>query len=127
MPNCCCADMSMNIAPLASRAPAEIPAEKLASQKGLTEQEKIAEASRQFEAVLLRQILNDARKPVFKSSLMEKSATSAIYDEMVTAQLADAISRSGEFGLARSLTTQLQPVENNSEAVSPRTIDSPPS
>jgi Rod binding domain-containing protein len=77
--------------------------------------------------VLLRQILNDARKPVFKSSLTEKSATSAIYDEMVTAQLADAVSRSGEFGLARSLTTQLQPIENNSEAVSPRTIDSPSS
>ena len=117
----------MNIAPLASRSPAEIPAEKLASQKGLTEQEKIAEASRQFEAVLLRQILNDARKPVFKSTLFEKSATSGIYDEMATAQLADAISRSGEFGLARSLAVQLKPGASSAISNSVPFSDSPSS
>jgi Rod binding domain-containing protein len=119
----------MNIAPLnpPSRASGEIPVEKLASHKGLTEQEKIAEASRQFEAVLLRQILHDARKPVFKSTLTEKSATNAIYDDLVTAQLADAISRGGEFGLARSLATQLKPAESRSDSDTNRTPNTPSS
>jgi Rod binding domain-containing protein len=120
----------MNVTSLnpASRATGEIPVEKLASHKGLTEGEKIAEASRQFEAVLLRQILHDSRKPVFKSTLTEKSATSGIYDDLVTAQLADSISRTGEFGLARSLTTQLKPGETNSNSTtnpSANTLSSP--
>ena len=119
----------MNIAPLtpAARKLEEIPAEKLASHQGLSEGEKIAEASRQFEAVLLRQILNDARKPVFKSTLFEKSATSGIYDEMATAQLADAISRSGEFGLARSLAVQLKPGASSAISNSVPFSDSPSS
>lgn len=83
--------------------------EKIADNRALSERQKIAEASRQFEAVLLRQILGEARKPVFESKLTSKSAVNAIYDDMVTAQLADSISQSGEFGLARTLAVQLTP------------------
>lgn len=98
----------MNIVPLIHTAKAEdVSLEKLAGNKSLSEAEKVTEVSRQFESVLLRQILGQARKPVFKSKFNEESMSSGIYHDMVTSQLADGISRSGSFGLARSLQAQL--------------------
>jgi len=80
---------------------------ELLGTQTLSEAQKVAEASRQFEAVLLRQILGQARHTVFKSKLSPESTTSGIYQDMVTNQLAESISRSGSFGLARSLESQL--------------------
>ena len=98
----------MNIPSLLHTAKAEnLPLENLAGNKSLSEKEKVAEVSRQFESVLLRQILGQARRTVFKSKFKEDSMTSGIYQDMATNQLADAISRSGSFGLARSLEAQL--------------------
>lgn len=100
--------VEMNITSLQPKVSAEdLPLEKLAGNKSLSEAEKVAEVSRQFESVLLRQILGEARKTVFKSKLSQDSTTSGIYQDMVTSQLADAVSRNGSFGLARSLQTQL--------------------
>jgi Rod binding domain-containing protein len=98
----------MNVTSLQPKASAkDLPLENLAANKSLSEAEKVAEVRRQFEAVLLRQILGEARKTVFSSKIHQDSATSGIYQDLVTSQLADAISRSGSFGLARGLETQL--------------------
>ncbi len=98
----------MNVSSTRSAGPTtNVPIESLAAQSGLSERAKVAEASRQFEAALLRQILNEARKPVFASKFTQASAVNGIYDSMITSQLADSISQSGEFGLARSLQSQL--------------------
>ena len=98
----------MNISSLTHSAKTEnLPIEKLAGNKTLTQEQKVAEVSRQFESVLLRQILGQARKTVFKSKFKEDSMSSGIYQDLTTSQLADAISRSGGFGLARSLEAQL--------------------
>lgn len=86
---------------------ADIPMEKLAGHLKLSEAEKISEVSRQFEAVLLRQILAHAQKTHFPSKYSGNPATSGIYQDMVTNQLADGISKSGAFGLAQSLEKQL--------------------
>lgn len=86
----------------------ELPLERLANSKEVPQQEKIAEVSRQFEAVLLRQILGQAQKPLFKSSLMGGGGTTnAIYQDMITQQLADRISQGGTFGFAKVLEKQL--------------------
>ena len=86
----------------------ELPLERLASSKEVPQEAKVKEVSRQFEAVLLRQILSQAQKPMFKSSLMAGSATTnAIYQDMVTQQLADRISEGGTFGFANVLEQQL--------------------
>lgn len=85
----------------------ELPLEQLSGSKSLNEPEKVREVSRQFESVLLRQILGQARKTVFTSKFNQDSMTSSIYHDMVTTQLADGMSRSGNFGLARSLEVQL--------------------
>lgn len=98
----------MNISSLTHTTKADnLPLEKLVGNKSLSEQEKVAEVSRQFEGVLLRQILSQGRKTIFKSKFNEDSMASGIYQDMATNQLADAISHNGSFGLARSLEAQL--------------------
>lgn len=87
--------------------PGEIPLEKLEGSSRLTEAQKVGEVARQFEAVLLRQILAAARKNLIKSGVNPESNASSIYTDIVNNQMADDISRTATFGLARSLQTQL--------------------
>ena len=81
----------------------QLPLEMLAGNPHVSDADKIGEVSRQFEAVLLRQILNEAHKSDSGSDPM----ASGVYSDMINNQLADSISRSGDFGLAKSLKTQL--------------------
>jgi Rod binding domain-containing protein len=98
----------MNVSPLQPSIDAStIAPERLAKNPKLTEQQKIAEASRQFEAILLKQVLESSQKTVIKSKLNEESTSSGIYHDMVTTQLADSISKSGKFGLSQTFEHQL--------------------
>jgi flagellar protein FlgJ len=98
----------MDVLPLQPRVnAADLPIEQLAGNPNVSEREKIGQTCRQFEAVLLRQILGEARKTVIPSAGEDNSTVSGIYNDMVTTQLADSISRSGTFGLAKSLESQL--------------------
>jgi len=81
--------------------------ERLAHNPNLTEEQKVSELARQFESVLLRQILKNAQKTVIKSDYTDDSFSHEIYQDLMTAQLAESISDSGAFGLARSLEEQL--------------------
>jgi peptidoglycan hydrolase FlgJ len=85
---------------------ADLPIEQLAANPNVSDKDKVTETCRQFEAVLLRQILGEARKTVIPDGEQDSNVTS-IYSDMVTQQLADSISRSGAFGLAKSLEAQL--------------------
>jgi Rod binding domain-containing protein len=84
----------------------QLPLESLAGNKNISDADKVAEVSRQFEAVLLRQIFQDIRKPVLAHAEGDPTAN-GIYGDMINNQLADSISRSGGFGLAKSLASQL--------------------
>jgi Rod binding domain-containing protein len=86
---------------------ADLSLDKLARNSQVPESDKIAEVSRQFEAVLLRQILSAAQKTVFASSANPNSASAEIYRDMLTTQLADTISHSKALGLANSLSHEL--------------------
>ena len=98
----------MNIAPLPGHPKAvDLPPERLATNSTLTESEKIAEASRQFEAILLRQILEATQKTVIQSKYADNSTAAGIYRDLITNQLADSISKSGGFGLAATFEHQL--------------------
>jgi Rod binding domain-containing protein len=111
----------MDIPAIASRPvnAADLPLEGLAANKHLSKSEKIAQASRAFEAVLLRQILSESQKPVFPSKYVGNSTSDGIYRDEVVNQLADNISKSGSFGLAQSLTRELQRQSGKAEAASP--------
>jgi peptidoglycan hydrolase FlgJ len=98
----------MNVSPLQPQIDASsIAPERLAKNPKLTEQQKIAEASRQFEAILLKQVLENSQKTVIKSKLTEDSTSSGIYHDMITTQMADSISKSGKFGLSQTFEHQL--------------------
>lgn len=84
-----------------------LPLDRLAENRQLSESQKVTEAGRQFEAILLRQILGEAMKPVFKSEFTGQSAQAGIYQDMVVNQLADNLTRSGGMGLAKSLNHEL--------------------
>jgi flagellar protein FlgJ len=110
----------MVVAPLPKAVNAsDIAPERLAGSTALTEQQKIAEASRQFEAILLRQILAATQKPVIHSKLVDNSTTADIYRDMITNQLADSISKSGAFGLAKTFEHQLNRPEAGKPAFRP--------
>ncbi|MDW8345202.1 MAG: rod-binding protein [Verrucomicrobiae bacterium] len=96
--------MSLNIPGIS----AQVPLDRLATTTALTEEQKVAEATRLFEAVLLRQILRDAYKPVIRSALNQDSFAADVYRDLTVAHLAEAISRQGGVGLARELATQLR-------------------
>lgn len=78
------------------------------SMARLSESAKIDEAARQFEAMLVRQMLAEARKPVIQGGMEEESATRDIYQDLVNEHLAEAITRGGGLGVARSLSTEWQ-------------------
>ena len=100
----------MGINPLqSSRADvANLSLEQVAGNKQIPESEKVQKASQAFEAILLRQILEETQKPVFKSSMAGNSTADGIYRDMAVTQLADSISKSGSFGLAKTINAQLQ-------------------
>jgi flagellar protein FlgJ len=109
----------------------DIPLERLAGNASLTEHDKIAEAARQFEAVLLRQILAETQKPLLNSKFSDNSTAAGIYRDLIGNQLADSISKSGTVGLAntleRQLDRQLRPVSTAGHARLPEALPTAPS
>ncbi len=99
----------MNVASIQPKIDASrLPLESLANNKALTEDQKVGEASRQFEAILLQQFLSESQKPVITSEFTDNSARAAgIYQDFITNQLADSLSRGGGIGLAKSFQRQL--------------------
>jgi Rod binding domain-containing protein len=86
---------------------ADVPIQQLLDNRQLDQEQKLAEVARQFEAVLLRQILRQTQQPVFPSEFTDNSTAANIYHDLVTEQLADTISKSGTLGLAKMLQLQL--------------------
>src|ERR1035441_2995993 len=98
----------MDIPALQSHVNASVvPFDQLAANLNVSQNDKVKEACRQFEAVLLRQILGEARKTVITASGKGDSNETGIYNDMINNQMADSISRSGAFGLAKSMESQL--------------------
>jgi Rod binding domain-containing protein len=85
-----------------------MPLESLAGNKQVSKADKIAQVSKAFEAVLLRQILSETQRPVFNSKYVGNSTSDGIYRDEIVNQLADSISKSGSLGLGRSLAQELQ-------------------
>ena len=85
----------------------DLPLEKLAGNSQVSEEDKVAEVGRQFEAILLRNILSQAHKSAFPSSKKAESTSDGIYQDMITSNLAEQISRTGTLGLAASWKQQL--------------------
>ena len=105
---------------MASMSANHLAVERLAQNNKLTETEKIDEVARQFEAILLRQFLSEATKPMLSQDEGMNPAQKSIYQDMITNTLADTISQSGEFGLAQAFRHQLMPKESVQEEAIPK-------
>ncbi len=81
--------------------------EQLAANPNVSDKDKIAAVSRQFEAILVRQIMSEGQKTVFPSAYVSQGVTSSIYQDMVNTQLADKISQAGTLGLGKTIARQL--------------------
>ena len=95
--------------------------EHLADNKQLSDEQKVAEIGRHFEAILLRQFLGDATKPLFDANQKGMSAAAkGVYQDMMVNTLAEQISQTGQFGLAESfkaqLTQRLKSADGSTEA-----------
>lgn len=97
----------MNVTPLQNNSADNVPIDLIAHDRALTEQQKVAAVSQKFEALLLRQILQETQKTVIPSKFEDNSTAAGIYHDMVTKQLADSISKSETLGLAQTLERQL--------------------
>ena len=83
--------------------------EHLAQNNKLTEAQKVGEVARHFEAILLRQFLSEATKPLMDQNEGMSDAQKNIYQDMITKTLADSMSQSGQFGLSQAFRHQLMP------------------
>jgi flagellar protein FlgJ len=91
----------MDIASITSQLrPADLG--QLADSTGNQDPAKLAKASKQFECILLRQILGESMKP-----LLQGGPSGQVYGYMLTDSLANQISDGGGLGLAHVLQTQL--------------------
>lgn len=104
--------MNSTITPLRTERvdASQIPIERLAANKAVGESAKAGEVARQFESVLLRQILESAHKTGVKGLFDDGSPGKDVYLDMMNYHLADAISRGGGLGLASALEAQLRPL-----------------
>ena len=79
----------------------------------LPEEAKIAEASRQFESLLLRQYLQDALKPMIEGVLDESGSASRIYRYFMVDTIADKMTQRNGIGISHLLQNQLHKPESN--------------
>jgi flagellar protein FlgJ len=86
-----------------------------ASKVDKSESKRLEDASRQFEAVLLRQMLSSLERTT--STQAGKDAGSNLYGSMVVDAVADAISQAGGLGLASMLKRTLEPQLTQQAAV----------
>jgi|GEM_PF-2446236 Rod binding domain-containing protein len=71
--------------------------------------EKIDQAGMQFEAIFVRQFLNDALKPMVKGAADgDDDAASSTYRYMITDRLSQSLASQGVFGLGQKISGQLK-------------------
>jgi Rod binding domain-containing protein len=86
----------------------DLTLEQLAGNSHVSDADKAHEVARQFEAILLRQILKAANPTGIKGATEEGGASNDVYFDMMNYHLADTITRAGGLGLASALEAQLQ-------------------
>jgi Rod binding domain-containing protein len=81
--------------------------EQVMHSSRLSETEKVSRLAQSFEALLLRQVLENAQKPLLDSSGESNSTSASIYRDMITNQMAESIAASRTVGLGQVFEKQL--------------------
>ena len=81
---------------------------EMAHSKHTTQNQKVAAVSDQFEAVLVKQYLKEALKPMFKGVFNEDGGAHRMYRHFFTDAISESIASGGGFGVSNVLQQQLQ-------------------
>lgn len=79
-----------------------------------TEEAKLKEVCRDFEAIFIKQMLDSMRKTVQKTGLLDGGMAEDIFDDMLYDEHAKIMSKTGSFGIADLLYRQFKTVLPNS-------------
>ena len=89
---------------------------EMAHSKHATEEQKTAAGSQQFEAVLVKQFLNEALKPMFQGVFNENDNAHRLYRHFFTDAISESIASGGGFGISTLLQQQLAKPNNSLES-----------
>ena len=84
------------------------PLKGMVHNQNISEQAKLKKASQQFEAMLLKQILEDGLKPMIKGALPESGGSHTMYQHLISDALSQQLSESESFGIAQSIQLQMK-------------------
>ncbi|MDA3938703.1 MAG: rod-binding protein [Spirochaetia bacterium] len=74
---------------------------------GDTNDDKVKQACSDFEAILIKQMLDSMRKTVEKTSLLGGGMAEDIFEDMIYDEYAKKMSKTGDFGIKDMLYRQL--------------------
>ncbi len=105
----------MSIASVHSNLPVAEPtapdaAPKPGAAAAAQDAKKIADSARQFEAMMVRQVLSETFKPA-PAAKGQAMPGSDIYQSFMTDTVADNISKGGSLGISNLLQSQLTPAK----------------
>jgi len=81
--------------------------DRIADDASMSEQEKVAELAKEFEAMLVKQVLKGMQKTAGGSGLFPTKGPASIYGDMMMNSLSQSISDSRQLGFARLFENQL--------------------
>lgn len=73
-----------------------------------TEDKKLKEASEEFEAIFVQQMLSSMRKNVQKSGLLDGGMAENIFEDMLYQEHAKIMAKTGSFGIAEAIYNQMK-------------------
>ena len=94
---------------------AQTDVDRIAHNKNLTENQKMGELAKEFEAMLFKQVLKGMKESFGGSGMFPAEGPHSIYGDMMIDTLAQSISNAGQIGFARTFTDQMtnQPVADD--------------
>ena len=81
--------------------------DRVAHDSNLTENQKVGELAKEFEAMLFKQVLKGMKQSVGGSGMFPSEGPHAIYGDMMIDTIAQSISHAGQIGFSRTFTDQL--------------------
>lgn len=73
-----------------------------------TEDKKLKEASEEFEAIFIQQMLSSMRKNVQKAGLLDGGMAENIFEDMLYQEHAKIMAKTGSFGVADAIYNQMK-------------------
>ena len=94
--------------PLSALTPRMDQLREISDTKGKTDDARLREASNEFEAIFIQQMLKTMRKTSLESDFIKKSEGEKIFRSMLDEQYAILSAKSGRLGLGEMIYQQLK-------------------